>query len=226
MSFPNQILDLIPAKLCNRLVIASDKTIAAYRKDGIRPETTEVVSHSPLADLRNQVMPAVSAFALYAVLFVGCSRVATPESKPESKPTTEAVVHERKLPSGNVCRVELRGPISPHGIASALQELRISITNRDVHVPAEAFADLTNINLRQGVEFAEFAGDTFLLMCGGADGMAWRAKFAIRSNRVIERELTRESGTPETTPYGPPLEIRYGVVPPAELERVRNSKPQ
>lgn len=176
--------------------------------------------------LAQTALLAASTFTLCAGLFVGCSRVDTPESKPESKPTTEAVVHERKLPSGNACRVELRGPIITHGIASALQELRISITNRDVHVPAEAFSDLTNVNIRQGVEFAEFAGDTFLLMCGGADGIAWHAKFAIRSNRVVERELIRESGTPETTPYGPPLEIRYGVVPPAELERVRTSKPQ
>ena len=65
-------------------------------------------------------MIVVSALVLCAGSFEGCSRVDTPESKPESKPATEAVVQERKLPSGNVCRVELHGLVSQHGIALIL----------------------------------------------------------------------------------------------------------
>ncbi|MCX6902693.1 MAG: hypothetical protein NTW03_04305 [Verrucomicrobia bacterium] len=157
-------------------------------------------------------LTALSSLFLCAGVLVGCSRAETPERKagppkPEPKPATETIVHERKLPSGNTCRAELRGRISPEGIAAVLQGLSVSITNREVHVPAEAFSDLTNVN----AEFAEFAGDTFLLLCGGADAMAWRAKFTVHNGCVTVRELTRAGGTTLITTYQ--SDGQSGVVP-------------
>lgn len=166
----------------------------------------------------------LSALAVCGGLLLGCGRGETTQTKPEVKAATETVVHERTLPSGSRCSVTLHGALGPKEGFLCLSNLEASINGQSVHVPGESFADLSDIAVQKHVEFAEFTGDTFLLLSGGAGAMAWHAKLAIRSNRVVERELTRASGPPETTPYGPPLQVRYGIIPPAELEKVRANK--
>ena len=158
--------------------------------------------------LKRKTLTVVAALALCLGSFVACSRVEVPDGKPapgkpEPKPNTEVVVHERKLPSGSVCRVELRGAINPEGIAPALQSLSILITNREVHVPGEAFSDLTNVNVRQGVGLAEFAGDTFLLLSGGQEATNWQAKLIIRDLRVVGREFWHPNEAPTVVQYLP-----------------------
>ena len=162
---------------------------------------------------------AACAFALCAGSFVGRSRVDRPVSKPESKSATEAgaVVHERKRPSGNVCRVELRGLISPHGIASALQELRISITNRDIHVPAEACTDLTHVYLRRRVQVAD-GESADRIACGPHCSRC----------RVVEREFTRGDQQPEVPRYScaPVLAAAHPLTITNATITLRFSEPQ
>lgn len=147
--------------------------------------------------------------------------------KPVAQPKAEPAILERKLPSGTICRAAFYGSFSIAGRAEKLEKLEISISGKPVHVPPEAFSDLTNINVRQRVEFAEFAGDTFLLLAGEEGAAAWRAKFTIRELNLTEREFTREGSEPLLARYAPPLKAEYFSLPPEAIEEARKlQKPQ
>jgi biopolymer transport protein ExbB/TolQ len=58
MSLLNQFLDLMNARLCNQLLIESNKAAVACCGAGQFPETTEVFSHAQLSSLLAEILPA------------------------------------------------------------------------------------------------------------------------------------------------------------------------
>ncbi len=167
-------------------------------------------------------------FALVGAIAVFLWRVTPVRPTPSARPVDEVRTLDRRLPAGDFCRVTLRGPIGPNGRFLCLSNLEASINEHVVHIPPECFTDLRDVEVGDGIAFAGTVEQSLLFLTGGRGTNLWQSKFTIRSNHVVERETRTETGTPVVTPYGPPLEIQYGIIPPAELERVRNetmSKP-
>ena len=140
--------------------------------------------------------------------------------RPQARPKAETVVHERRLPSGAVCRVALVGEISAAGRTEKLGAFEVSIDGHPAYVSTESFSDLRDIAARDGVDLAEFARDTYVLLTGGEGATAWRAKFVIRDLQVTERGLSRGGKEPLVTCYPPPGVFVSGRISPAEVERM------
>jgi hypothetical protein len=113
------------------------------------------------------------------------------------------IVHERLLPSGALCRVALRATVPSSGRAERIEALEVSINGHPVDIPAEAFSDLRDVLVEDGVQVAEFADATFLLLSGGGGQVAWQAELTIRGLCAVKRELTRGSAEPEVTRFVP-----------------------
>ena len=133
----------------------------------------------------------------------------------------DPIVHERRLPSGTVCRVALRATVSATGRAERIEALEVSINGQPAHFPAEAFSDLRDVLVQDGVQMAEFAGDTFLLLAGGEGATTWRTKFTFRELNLTEREFTREGSKPLLARYPPPLKVEYFSLPPEAIAKAR-----
>jgi len=141
--------------------------------------------------------------------------------KPQAQPKTETVVHKRRLPSGTVCRVALVGVISAAGRTEELEALEVSIDGRPTYVPTEAYSDLHGVAVRGGVELAEFARETYVLLTGGTGATAWQTKFTVRDLNLVERQLRRAGADPVVTHYAPPFKIQYFSLPTEEIEKAR-----
>ena len=126
------------------------------------------------------------------------------QDKPVAQPKAEPTILERKLPSGTICRVALYGTNLTAGRAEKLERLEVSISGKPVYIPTEAFSDLQYVAVQDGVQIAEFAGETYVLLSGGEGASAWLAKLTIRDHRVTERDLTRGNAQSEVARYASP----------------------
>ncbi len=147
----------------------------------------------------------VSLFLLSGLCF---SEVHNPQS--DSIPAKTLII-ERRLSDGQPCPVRVDA-------SGKHVDVTLTVDGKEIRIPQQLLADLSDLNLPDGVQVADFAGDRFLLLAGGGSGSAWQAKITIRDGRAVERELTREGGQPEVTICEPPLEVHEGVIPSDELQ--------
>lgn len=117
----------------------------------------------------------VSCLLLLGFGFAASSTAASTSSEPTSI--------DRQLSDGAPCtiRIQSDGELS----------ITILVNGAEIQIPPECLTDLSDCNVPDGVQVADFAGDMFLLLAGGEGESSWQAKLTLRSDRVIQRELYR-----------------------------------
>ena len=80
--------------------------------------------------------------------------------------SNETVVVERRLSNGEPCTIRIQ---SASKDAAGLN-IAILVGETELRIPAECLADLSDCNVPDGVQVADFTGDIFLLLAGG-----WKA---------------------------------------------------
>jgi hypothetical protein len=130
----------------------------------------------------------------------------------------EPVVIERQL-SGGPCTIRIQ--------SAERLTIAIVISGIEIPIPAECLADLSDCNVPDGVQIADFAGEMYLLLSGGLDAEAWSAKFIFRNRRLAERHLVRGDSAPDVKRFLPEAPLS----PPVSLLRrdaisTKISKPQ
>lgn len=147
----------------------------------------------------------VSLFLRYGLCF---AEVHNPQS---DSIAAKPLIIERRFSDGKLCSIRLES-------AGESPDATLIVEGTEIRIPKELLADLSGLNLPDGVQVADFAGDRFLLLAGGGNGAAWQAKITIRDGCAVERELTREGSQPEVTICEQPLEVHEGVIPSDELQ--------
>jgi len=139
------------------------------------------------------------------VIFLGAVWFAIPPKQTPPKPillqTEKAIKSERRLQNGDVVAVVFHGPLLTASRVEKLGGLEISLARQPVNIPVGAFSDLRNVDLH--FEVAEAAKDTFVFFTGGDGTNAWRVRFVVRGNRLLEREFNRGSAPPDVVRYLP-----------------------
>ena len=118
--------------------------------------------------------------SLFLLPGFGFAEADNPAATPVSK---SPVVLERRLSSSEACTIEIRAtnPLS----------ITMRIGGKDVVFPPECLADLSDCNVPDGVQVADFMDEVYVLLAGGDAQAPWHAKLVLRGNHVVGRELYR-----------------------------------
>jgi hypothetical protein len=137
-----------------------------------------------------------------------------------NKPSAEResmIVVKRLLQDGASCRIVVRCVGISNGVADSIGRLDVLIGESPVYVPPQCFADITHLNVSNGIQIADFAEDVFLLLTGGTDIDRWQAKITIREHRVVERVLQKNGTAPTVTGYSAPWIVHKGRISSEEM---------
>ena len=118
--------------------------------------------------------------SLFLLPGFGFAEADNPAVTPVSK---SPVVVERRLSSGEPCTIEIHST-NPLGLTMRVGE-------KEIAFPPECLADLSNCNVPDGVQVADFMDEVYVLLAGGDAQAPWQAKLTLRGDRVIQRELHR-----------------------------------
>lgn len=107
----------------------------------------------------------------------------------------------------------------------AARSFSVTIDRRSVEIPPGAFDGLPAWDESLVIQFAEAGADIFLMLGDGSGPSGWLAKYLIRENRIMERELTIAAGEPVILSFPAAGQVTHGTIPPEELEKHRHQKP-
>ena len=127
---------------------------------------------------------------------------------------------ERRLSSGAPITIKIQSS----GETSRGLNITVLVDGTEIRIPAKCLSDLSDCNVPDGVQVADFAADIFLLLAGGEGDSSWQVKITIRDRRVAERELRKGAGNPEITIYDRPLDIHEGRISSEELQNESRSR--
>jgi hypothetical protein len=135
--------------------------------------------------------------------------------------SSEPLSIERRLSNGESCTIKYQSASEGAGGLN----ITLLVSGAEIRIPAECLADLSDCNVPDGVQVADFAGDIFLLLAGGEGDSSWQAKLTIRDQRVTERELQKRGGQPKTTAYARPWDVHDGQISSEERELKTGTQP-
>ncbi len=166
----------------------------------------------------------ISILAAGAVVIGGACSKQPSKSANEIKPAGVRMERAGRFQTG----AEWRATATTGDAATAVQSVAATIGGRALDIPTGAFDGLPKWDESLVIQFAEAGADVFLMLADGRGSSGWLAKFLIRENRIIERELTIAAGEPVIMSFQAPGQVMHGAIPPEELEKHRrqNSSPQ
>ena len=162
--------------------------------------------------------------AVGVVVIGGACSKQTSKSPEAIKPAGIKMERAGRLQNG----AEWRATATVGDAASSARNLAATIDGRPVVVPPVAFDGLPAWNDSLVIQFAESGADVFLMLADGRGPSGWLAKFLIRENRAVERELTIADGEPVLMRFSTGEQVVHGTIPREELEKHRqeHSSPQ
>lgn len=86
-----------------------------------------------------------------------------------------------------------------------LTKLELTLNNQSLSISPEAYRNLPDVDLVNGVGFFEFGRDTILALSGLDQGKPYQARLTIRNRSLIESEKWVRGQMPETRPIEPQL---------------------
>lgn len=159
----------------------------------------------------------IAAFVLALVLRVGFRKEAAAERE-------QTIVVERTLQDGTPCRIVVHCTSVSNGVANGTARLDVFLGTTPVVIPPDCFADIAHLDVPDGVQIADFAGDVFLLLTGGTEPDRWQAKLTIRDGHVAERVLKRGEAEPTVTSYARPWDVHEGRMSSEEMQEYNEDK--